>query len=322
MFHRSRNGFTLVELLVVIAIIGVLVALLLPAVQSARESARYLQCKNNLKQIALAATMHHDVHKHFPAGGWGLFWVGDPDRGFGERQPGGWIYSILPYIEQDALRRIGAGQTDAQKRDSLLELVKTPIPALNCPSRRAIAAYTYNPTSKLRNVNLPELAARSCYAGNGGSFKGKGADPPSFEVGDRSRFRWPFTGKINGLIFVRSTISMREITDGTTNTMFAGEKHLVVAHYETGKDGGDNQPMYQGYDVDTVRFTNRTWPPKHDALNEENFDINSFGSAHPVGINFAMCDGSVQTLNYDVNLEVYERLGNRADGQPFDLSEL
>ena len=98
-----RSGFTLVELLVVIAIIGVLVALLLPAVQAAREAARRTQCSNHVKQMSLACLQHQSQLGFYPGGGWGPWWVGDADCGSGKMQPGGWIYRILPFIEEGPL---------------------------------------------------------------------------------------------------------------------------------------------------------------------------------------------------------------------------
>ncbi|MEM7284686.1 MAG: DUF1559 domain-containing protein, partial [Pseudomonadota bacterium] len=106
---NHRHGFTLVELLVVIAIVGILVALLLPAVQSAREAARRIQCKNHLTQFGLGMLNHHDAHGIFPTGGWSQRWTGDPDLGFDEDQPGGWEYNVLPFIEEMAMYEMGAG---------------------------------------------------------------------------------------------------------------------------------------------------------------------------------------------------------------------
>ena len=132
----SRRGFTLVELLVVIAIIGILVSLLLPAVQGAREAARITQCKNNIKQMALACRSHEAAHGHFPAGGkhWsGAAWTGDADKGFGSDQPGGWHYNILPFMEQAALHDLPQDGDPAtvttQQRDGAREMLETPVAA-------------------------------------------------------------------------------------------------------------------------------------------------------------------------------------------------
>ena len=105
----ANRGFTLVELLVVITIIGILIALLLPAVQAAREAARRAQCINNEKQLALGCLGHENATGRFPTGGWGFGWTGDADRGNDWRQPGGWIYNILPFIEQQPLHDLGIG---------------------------------------------------------------------------------------------------------------------------------------------------------------------------------------------------------------------
>mgnify|MGYP006270073255 CR=1 FL=1 len=138
----KRPGFTLVELLVVIAIIGLLMALLLPAVQGARESARRLHCGNNVAQMAKAALTHEATNRFFPSGGWGYFWVGDPDRGFGRGQPGGWLFSCLPYLEQTAIWNLAADgdpmNIGATQTAGAVRMVRTLLPTVNCPSRRPL----------------------------------------------------------------------------------------------------------------------------------------------------------------------------------------
>jgi prepilin-type N-terminal cleavage/methylation domain-containing protein len=181
----SDRAFTLVELLVVITIIGILIALLLPAVQAAREAARIAECQNHLKQLALGCLNHESINGRFPTGGWGWAWTGDPDRGDNWRQPGGWIYNILPYIEQQALHDIGTGLPlgSPAALAAGTQRISTPIGFLHCPTRRRAIAYPWPASiwwSFPTNFNTPSsrtLVARSDYAICGGDYWTYGAWP-------------------------------------------------------------------------------------------------------------------------------------------------
>src|SRR5262245_23144978 len=145
MRHDSphRAAFTLIELLVVIAIIGVLIALLLPAVQKVREAANRVKCQNNLKQIGIGLHNVHNTYDYFPTGGWGWYWVlDDPQRyGVGRGQPGGWIGCMLQYVEQDNLYNLGQGDTPQQIQQANAQRVAIAVPMFNCPSRRTGGPY-------------------------------------------------------------------------------------------------------------------------------------------------------------------------------------
>ena len=131
----------------VITIIGVLIALLLPAVQSAREAARQTQCQNNLKQLALAIDHHVTATGRYPSNGWGHTYIGDPDRGNNDKQPGGWIYNVLPYLEQQGLRNTGQGLDPTAKSQAMLAVVQTPLSIVRCPTRAAAALAPSRPGS-------------------------------------------------------------------------------------------------------------------------------------------------------------------------------
>lgn len=157
--NRSR-GFTLIELLVVIAIIAILIALLVPAVQKVREASSRASCQNNLKQFGLAMHNIIDINKGaFPSNGWGWDWIGVPSKGFGPEQPGGWLYNILPFIEQENARRLGLGKTSNAFQADMLLLCQTTISFLNCPTGAALAAPTLSAEIQVNLITLPILAA-------------------------------------------------------------------------------------------------------------------------------------------------------------------
>ncbi len=319
-----RRGFTLIELLVVIAIIGILVGLLLPAVQSARESGRRTQCNNNLKQLGLAMLAHHEDHGYFPSGGWGWFLVGDPDRGTGPNQPGGWCYALLPYVDQGGLYSMGAGMSDAAKMAVNATRIATPVLIFNCPTRRR-AVIEVSTSDSPYNSNPAPYAAKTDYAANSGypapyyPYTTKG--PPTIAQGDAwtAQNAWlDLSGICQGISYLRSQISDEMIRDGLSNTYMIGEKYLDPNNYYNGADPADNESLYSGFNNDTNRSGNG-WPPAQDRAGVTNAD--TFGSAHAGSFNMAFCDGSVHAISYGIDADTHRRLSCIADGEPIDATK-
>jgi prepilin-type processing-associated H-X9-DG protein len=249
--------------------------------------------------------MVHDTYGQLPGGGWAFNWVGDATRDCGPRQPGGWIFQILPFLEQQSLYRL------AIDIPGVTQMVATPVPTLKCPSRRGGGPYPNSSGIVYRNYGgfTAPLMARSDYAASSGdqpvSPNPKG--PTTLAQGDNPNFPWPDTSVYTGVVFQRSTIALTYITNGTSNTFLAGDKYLNPNNWTTGRDGADNEGMYIGMDDDVTRGT--FFPPQRDQPGISNGLI--FGSNHPGGVNMLYCDGAVQHVSYTVDRNVFRRSGNR-----------
>jgi prepilin-type N-terminal cleavage/methylation domain-containing protein len=336
----SKRGFTLVELLVVIAIIGILISLLLPAIQAAREAARRIQCRNNLKQIGLGWSAHTDSTRYFPYGGYGSEANGNPNCGYGTNQPGGWIYNILSFMEYKSIHDMGKGMSLAdQQKTAFPARDATPISIFNCPSRRASIAY---PSSSGWGEYTVPVEVRSDYAANQGDteFVEVGPFPPHNSPPIPASYKWPIShdGKYtdpakladpdetkrylcNGINFMNAYLRPVEVIDGLSHTYLAGEKYLNPDNYLNGADPADDFCMYSGDQNDINRVCNLTYGiPLRDRRGYGS--QYPFGSAHAASFNMIMCDGSAHSINYDINMTVHSRLGNRRDKLPTDTSVL
>ncbi len=295
---ESRAAFTLVELLVVITIIGILIALLLPAVQAA---ARRMQCVNNLKQIGVAAHLSLEQLGHFPAGGQNVFSVGNPDLGAGAGQTGGWCYNILPYMEQEALYRLGGN--DDTTGDGKKKRMQTPVHWAICPTRRTPVVFP-NGINRAQDGITCDMLARGDYAAC---------------VGDDQTIEGNTTG--SGVCFEKSVIAARDVVDGMSQTYYGGEKTISPDLYLAGTSSGDDDTLWNGGNYDSIRSTNKRYAPLTvDTPGTDN--VLSFGAAHANGCNMLLCDGSVQTMSYSLDADVHACLGNRKDGAAIDASKL
>jgi prepilin-type N-terminal cleavage/methylation domain-containing protein len=318
--NSSPRGFTLVELLVVIGIVGILVALIIPAVQAAREASRRTQCRNNLKQMALGANGHLANHRFFPAGGWGWGWAGDSNYGYDLMQPGGWMYNILPYIEEAALHDLGKGITsedDPARRAAIKQAIETVVPLYFCPARRPAEPRPfvhYQNYINLGSAHRPRVVARNDYAACAGDQVEVNCVGPS-RYADWSTYScWDQApnDRMNGITVTRKSglVGIKKVTDGASKTILYGEKYLRVERYEA-DDHDNDQGWNLGFDSDLNRFCKEG--PHQDELGQH-YRYYLFGSAHIGGAHFAKADGAVQAIPYSVDAEVFRRLGVRNDG--------
>lgn len=335
---RSRLGFTLVELLVVIAIIGVLVALLLPAVQAAREAARRSQCQNNLKQIGLAMINHESALKVFPTAGTNV----SPDiaryvtggRPNGPAKQGlGWAFQLLPYLEQNSVH--GLTKTD--------QISTVYISMYNCPSRRGPTQYS----GELRAYLTDYASAQpGTEFKNSGEYWGK-ADCGDYGCLDRVRTGMQFSGVIVRTNYavdpnaapgapqsspypfsvpgLDAPIPAKRIEDGLSNTLVVSEKRLHSDKYEVGY-WHDDRGWSDGWDPDTVRSTmfplRGDLPVGQDKETDDRTYGYCFGSAHASGVNAVFADGAVHSISYDIDYNIFNNLGHRSDGATIDTSAL
>jgi prepilin-type N-terminal cleavage/methylation domain-containing protein len=354
--RQNGSGFTLVELLVVIAIIGILVALLLPAIQAAREAARRNQCTNNLKQLSLGALNHESTHKHFPSSGLGGKWVGDPNWGYGRKQPGGWIYNILPFIEEQQVHDIGmgvgTGTGDVLRQNAIATRLPLLVKATSCPSRRSGGPYPkFNQATgaaeapSLSNVTIDTgtLCARSDYAaciGNGDTATSPGGwnpetidKDPNFESLTINIAFKQFSKEATGVFTLWSFNNLKSITDGLSKTYCCGEKWVPPTMYDNGWSGGDDQSMYSGLDRDNVRWARGKnqgptqagdIPPMPDSVfipttSDQSLYDSNFGGPHAGVVLMGMCDGSVHGISFDIDTTIHGLLANRKDGTPVTI---
>lgn len=309
--HR-RNGFTLLELVVTMGIIGLLCALILPAVQSAREAARRVSCKSQLRQLAMGFHTHEAAYRRLPANGWGYRWVGVPDRGTDRHQPGGWIYNLLPFCEQDGLRLRGKSEPSFTQMTTLQQLMQFNLPLLRCPSRNGAAVSPALNWAQPWNANPAEDVAKTDYAVNEGDYITDTDDGPvSLFWGDQPTYPWKDTSKATGVCYLRSELSWRDLRDGTSSTYLVGEKYVSVGGYSTTSDSGYDQSWLSGVDLDISRWTIES--PLQDSANVH---TRRFGSAHSSGVHFALCDGSVRQVSYHVDGQIHRSLGHRYDRAP------
>jgi prepilin-type N-terminal cleavage/methylation domain-containing protein len=330
---RDRPGFTIMELLVSMFIIGVMMGILMAAVQMVRESGRRTSCQNNLHQIGIAMSQHVAAVGYYPSSGVGGGRSGDADLGFDlfppgpvalPPQTGGWIFNLLPFLDQQSLHDLSLNS--GSNRFQMVGIMNsTPLAVFYCPSRRAATAYPLNATitgaQRLPNGKV----AKTDYAANGGTevkpiIQTNNITSATAATPDLTLFAIDSIGRptyFTGVSGERSHI--QDIPDGICYTYFACEKFLSPSRYLSGDDMGDCRAMYVGNSWDTNRVSgplnSKALAPVRDSADRslESNGYQRFGSAHSDGFNALMCDTSVHFVRYSISPEIHSHFAHRDD---------
>jgi prepilin-type N-terminal cleavage/methylation domain-containing protein len=271
-------GFTLIELLVVIAIIAVLIALLLPAVQQAREAARRTSCKNNLMQLGLAMANYEMAHETLPPGTINLTGpIENKEQGYHVS----WIVHLLPYLDESNVYR--AFNFDFGVYDDVNQTPRaTMLEVLRCPSE-------FRPNAATPGVAL------SSYAGCHHDVEA------------------PIDVDNNGVLYLNSQVRYEDIPDGSSNTILIGEKRLSTPDF--GWASGTRSTLRNTGNLPNTQANTQAGAEATVGDDEPAPPANEFGSAHTGGSQFGLGDGSARFISENINLEVFQLLGNRADGK-------
>jgi len=330
---RLSRAFTLIELLVVITIMGMLMSMLLPAVQEVREAGRRTVCRNNLTQLAKATLTFKSLNEAYPSGGWGYNWTGDaePARGNGLKQPGDWLFVLLPHLQMLDVFEASRDLDDAARKKQAAVRVSRSLEFLHCPTRRPADIYPI--VNSPINSDKLSKSARTDYAINAGSnvVCVSGPGPASVAEGDSKTF-WT-TNKTtynpdawDGVSFIRSQV--RKIDDGDTYTYLLGEKFMDPTKYTTGTDPGDDRALFTGFGPNSYRvvvvntsdysiYSSATDtyndPAETDPTKKVVNGQCSFGGPHRTGFHMAFCDSRVRMIRYGINPVVHGRLASRFD---------
>jgi prepilin-type N-terminal cleavage/methylation domain-containing protein len=310
---RRASGFTLVELLVVIAIIGVLVALLLPAVQMAREASRRIKCANQLKQFGLAMHNYADTYQSFPIGHMFRQVVNGVVVNAGGGTAFGWGAAILPYIEQQSLyNQFNFNYHIANTNPTQnLTLAQTPLSIFTCPSDLKPKNFTDGAVT---------LSATSSYKACGTSYDSWVTAGPGAVI-NRVRFNGMFDRDNRG-----TTLRIPEITDGTSNQFMIAE-----ARWRMEANGRNRGRIYGGSDVaggaqgaTNCVLLNGQWPMNLTAAQGNQQPDRTAASEHPSGVQFCLADGSVRFVNQNIQHTATGWINDNmayltAQGQPYGL---